>query len=249
MFEEKNARHSSIRVVGSVAALLLAIAVSGQADINVTGTFTGTFYTSSVAGSPIDALGAFGAVGANLTGQTITGSFTYDASTLPLVASGPGYTQYQTINDGSVSETVNGHTISIGSSAYMSLFLAEPPYVTSGNVFDLEAAGDVPSTFVYGHNFEYEYVRLEWVSAPFLNGLGNAQTFSAPSPTAGGVDLFIDFNYDPHTGGYNSVVEELPFVGSLTSIDPAPEPAMLPVLCAGFVGLGILCIRRREQNV
>jgi hypothetical protein len=154
----------------------------------------------------------------------------YDASTFPLIASGPGYTQYETVSNGCVTETVNGVTINIGANynpGGLDLFLAEPPYVTSGNVFDLEVANELPVNWVYGDNYTYQYVRLEWISAPFLNGLGNVQQFSAPSGTAGGVDLLESYTYDPSTGGYIPSVEQLPFIGSL-DVTASPEPGIAP---------------------
>ena len=79
----------------------------------------------------------------------------------------------------------------------MPLSLAEAPSTSGANIFDLSAAGDFPGSFVYGKDFAYQYVRLEWVSTPFLVGFANEQLFSTPTASAGGVDVFVDFNFDP----------------------------------------------------
>src|SRR5580692_4538028 len=100
-------RRQLIRVAAYVAVLLVGAAASGRADVYVNGTFTGTFYNNGI-NPPIDTLGIFSSPGTDLTGQAITGSFTYDASTLPLSGAGTGYTEYQAPNDGSVTETING---------------------------------------------------------------------------------------------------------------------------------------------
>jgi hypothetical protein len=247
MFRENRAQRYSIRLAASMAVLLLGTAVSSRADVFVNGTFTGTFYNNGI-NSPIDTFGIFGSPGADLTGQTITGSFTYDASTLPLVLSAPGYAGYQAPNNGSITETVNGVTVVLGTSDYMSLALEEPPTVTAGNVFDLETANYVPANAVPGQNFLYQYARVEYVGAPFLNGLGNVQQFSAPALTAGGVDLFEEFTYNPTTGGYSSASEELPFISNLSVTATTPEPAMLPALCICSAGLGIVYVRRRKRH-
>jgi len=243
--------HASIRLGAFVAFLVLG-AVSSRADVYVNGTFTGTFYTGSDGSggtvSPIDTFGIFGSPGADLTGQTITGSFTYDASTLPLIASGPGYTDYQSANNGSITETVNGVTVNLGTSAYMSLVLEGPPYTSGADVFDLETANYVPANPAPGQNFVYQYARLEYAGTPFLNGFGNVQEFSAPAPGAGGVDLFENFTTDPSTGAQSYVTEELPFVSSLDVTATTPEPAMLPALCVCFAGLGIFCAHRRKRH-
>jgi hypothetical protein len=248
MFREKRMRHSSIRLAASVAVLLVGAAVSSRADVFVNGTFTGTFYANS-GGTPIDTLGIFSSPGTDLTGQTITGSFTYDASTLPSIGSGPGYTDYQTPNNGSVTQTVNGVTVNLGTSVYMSLVLEEPP-ASGANIFDLETANYVPANPGPGQNFVYQYVRVEAVGLPFLNGLGNVQQFSVTAPDeVGGVDLFESYTYNAATGSYNPyVVEELPFTSNLNVTATTPEPAMLPALCACFAGLGIISVRRRKRH-
>lgn len=246
MFREKGMRHSSIRLAASVAVLLLG-AVSSQADVFVNGTFTGTFYNNGV-NAPIDTFGIFGSPGADLTGQTITGSFTYDASSLPLIGSSPGYTDYQSANNGSITETVNGVTVNLGTSNYMSLVLEEPPTVTAGNVFDLETSNYVPANPAPGQNYVYQYARLEYVGTPFLNGLGNVQQFSAPAGTASSVDLFENWTYNNTTGGYTEVTEELPFINSLSVTNTTPEPVMLPALSVCFAVVGILCVRRHKQR-
>jgi hypothetical protein len=250
--KEKRMRHSSIRLAASVAVLLVGAAVSSRADIFVNGTFTGTFYNNSSSGgtAPIDTLGIFSSPGTDLTGQTITGSFTYDASTLPLIGSSPGYTDYQAPNNGSVTQTVNGVTVNLGTSVYMSLVLEEPPTTSGAHIFDLETADYSPANPAPGQNFVYQYVRVEAAGLPFLNGLGNVQQFSVAAPDGvGGVDIFESYTFNAATGSYNPyVVEELPFTSNLSVTATTPEPAMLPALCACFAGLGIFCVRRRKRQ-
>jgi hypothetical protein len=227
----------------------LVLAMPAVADIYVNGTFAGTFYNNGV-NPPIDTLGIFSSPGTDLTGQTINGSFTYDASTLPLTGSSLGSTQYQAANNGSVTETVNGVPVNFGTSAYMSLILAQPPAYLTDDLFDLETANYTPANAVSGQNFVYQYVRIEALGPGFLNGLGNVQQFSVANPSVevGGVDIIESFTYNANTGTYNPyVVDELPFVSDLT-VTATPEPAMLPFLGVGFAGLGILCVRRRRST-
>jgi hypothetical protein len=225
----------SLRLALFVAALLFGAAFSGQADIFVNGVFTGTFVTLPPDNVPIDTLGTFSPAGTDLIGQQLELGFTYDATALASVGTGA----YSGPNRASFTETASGRTADVGSSENFQLFLSDvgPPFR-----FALVTANCVGGCF-FGGNQEVQTIILTGSSAT-ISGVGAAQIFSGPAEV---LDEFTAYTFESATGTYDSASELLIANGNV-EVTATPEPTLLPALCMGFAGFGILGFRRRQQR-
>jgi hypothetical protein len=199
-----------------VAALgcFLSFAGSAQAAV-VGGSFSGT-----IAGNTTDTYGLFGAVGADLSRDSFTASYSYDTA-------GAFYSAQSTSDDYlgtgglTLSVTIGGATVATAG-------------VTGTEIIDTQDGADTQITLA------------NLAPTPLLDFTLLAQgawqagvTIDAPF-----VLDSTDYGQTIYLSADGSHYDVLDFVGSSAPASAAPEPATLALFCAGLAG--IFWVRRRR---
>ena len=182
----------------------------------------------------------FGTPGADLTGDTITGTFSYDTSLLSQsivgttnTASGIGFGALsETVTIGGVSHTFADHA---NSSVYLDTGASE---MTLQNDDSQNAGGiTVAETF---------FLDALSISSPFVLSTDLTQSFDATSFDSS-VGTFTILDTAPSG---NTIASGDFTLDSLTLNGPAttPLPAALPLFATGLGALGLLGWRRKRKN-
>jgi hypothetical protein len=187
----------------------------------VSGAFTGT-----IAADTFDTYGLFGPAGADLSGETISATYSYDTSAAFIYSAQSTFDAYLGTGNLTLSVTIGGSTVATTG-------------VTNTEVVDTQDGTDTMVTLA---NMD---------PAPLINF-----TLFARGAWTPGVTIDAPFTLDPtyswqtiYVSSDGSHYDQLHFVGASAPVDadpvPAPEPCSLAVLGAGLAGLGA-ALRRRQ---
>jgi hypothetical protein len=213
----------SNKIVAALASVLLLGPVAAQASV-IDGMFSGTIDNGT------DTTGVFGAPGANLTGDAVTGTFTYNTALLSQVVSGSQNTATGTgLGALTVTVTVNG----------MSHTFTDP---TSSSVFLDDSASEVTlaSANSTGGKAENFFLDASDPITPFISSTDLTAPFSTVDPFTSNGTFTIN---DP------GAVASAAFMLGTLSVQLAPEPAGLAVLLVGLGGIFALGRTRRQAGV
>jgi hypothetical protein len=217
----------------SLGALLLGPAAA-HATI-MTGSFTGTM----TAGTDQDNLFGLG-VGADLTGDTVTGTFVYDTTKFSAGAPISGTVQYTATSTGAltVTLTINGVTYTVQDRANSGIYL-DPSANSEVTLTANDSATNVSATF----ELDVALPDTPFVTSNSLTGTYNANSLG-DSIVQG--SLFQIINSDP-----TEVVSDGAFNVNSISVQqqstPTPEPASLTLLAVGVMGLAAGRTRKRRS--
>jgi hypothetical protein len=217
-----------------VAASLVLPFVANQAHASLvtesfTGTIAGTFTTDTHGW-----FGTFG-VGSDLSGATVTGSYSYDPGLMDFPINNSGVDTYvaEGTNADAITVTIsiNGHTYTVNSETF-------------GQVETSSNDGTIPDTyelFVHGANSDND----AWYT---LFGAGEWVAGASPALIDSPID-FADVEQQLTIGnGSDYFLETLSFNLASIGNGPAtstPEPASTGLLLAGVLGLSVAKLRRR----
>lgn len=198
------------RSLSAVAiALLLSLAGTARASV-VSGSFSGT-----IGGNTHDTYGLFGAVGADLSGETLNATYSYDTATASSYAKQSTFDDYLGTGGLTLSVTIGGSTIATAG-------------VTSTEIIDTK---DGPDT---------EITLANCAPTPLIDFTVFAAGAWVPGVTIN-APFTLDTTYFQQTiyvSADGSHYDVLDFVGSSDPPTLAPEPASLALLCAGLAGVG-----------
>ena len=212
----------SSKLIGALACVLLMMPFAAKADV-ITGSFTG------VMSNGLDTTGVFGTPGADLTNDTITGTFQYDTSLLSQsISDGQNTATGTGLGALTVTVTIDGFSYTFTDPTSSSIFLDDG--TTSG-----ESELTLQSTNNAGGLDDSFYLDVSDPITPFvLGGTSLTQSLNISNPFSSIGSSTIQ---DPgaNAGGGFSIT-------SLTSQE-VPEPASIAVLAVGL--LGMAGVRRR----
>jgi PEP-CTERM motif len=174
----------------------------------VSGSFSGT-----IAGNTRDTYGLFGAAGAELGGETISGTYSYDTSVASFYSAQSTFDAY--LGTGGLTLSV-----SIGATSVVTAG------VTNTEIIDTQDGAVTEVTLA------------NLAPAPLIDF-----TVFALGAWVPGVTINAPFTLDPTNFGQTIYVssdgihyDDLTFVGSSAPATPTPEPASLALLCVGLAG-------------
>lgn len=203
----------STRSTATAVALLLPLACMAQLSLPgiaraaiISGSFSGT-----IAGNTHDTYGLFGAVGGNLSGDSLTATYSYDTSVL--------FYSSQSNFDDDLGTSGLTLTVAIGGSTVATAG------VTNTEVMDTEDGSDTEVTMV------------NMAPAPLIDFTLFAQGAWVPGVTINAPFTLdpTDFGQTIYVSTDGSHYDVLDFAGTSTQ---APEPASLALVGAGLAGLG-----------
>ncbi len=211
----------STRSTATAVALLLPLACMAQLSLPgiaraaiISGSFSGT-----IAGNTHDTYGLFGAVGGNLSGDSLTATYSYDTSVL--------FYSSQSNFDDDLGTSGLTLTVAIGGSTVATAG------VTNTEVMDTEDGSDT------------EVTMANMAPAPLIDFTLFAQGAWVPGVTINAPFTLdpTDFGQTIYVSTDGSHYDVLDFAGTSTQ---APEPASLALVGAGLAGLG--WARRRRST-
>jgi hypothetical protein len=220
-------------LVAAVSALLLT-PIMAKADL-VTGSFSGTMSDGT------DTTGVFGTVDADLSGDTIDGTYSYDTALFSQVVSGGTNTATGTGPGAlTVSITIDGFTHTFTDNSSSGVFLDDGS-VSGNNELTLNNANNqnLGGGSTIGESFTLD--AQDPITA-FITGTGLDQNFGA-SP------LITSGSFNVLDTGPNVQVDGDFTVSSLTESTGAPavpEPGSLALLAVGV--MGVVGMRRRAYR-
>lgn len=215
-----------------VAAGVLAGVPALQAA-QITGSMTGTVE----AGYGSDVLNIFGCPAMDCSGAPIQVSWSYDPSLFGPPTTGPGFSQAEGINMGSISETINGVTQVVSSAGYFVYYAGTAP-AQANDVFQLAAAS---ASIPIPGGTEADYSIISFIPGGlFLNGLGPVQNLTGPVSSDSGGALEVTHNL-----AAGSIGETILFTVDRVTLNSTPEPASWLLIGTALIAAGV---RRRRAN-
>ncbi len=211
----------STRSTATAVALLLPLACMAQLSLPgiaraaiISGSFSGT-----IAGNTHDTYGLFGAVGGNLSGDSLTATYSYDTSVL-FYSSQSNFDDDLGTSGLTLTVTIGGSTVATAG-------------VTNTEVMDTEDGSDT------------EVTMANMAPAPLIDFTLFAQGVWVPGVTINAPFTLdpTDFGQTIYVSTDGSHYDVLDFAGTSTQ---APEPASLALVGAGLAGLG--WARRRRST-
>ena len=209
------------RSTATAVALLLPLACMAQLSLPgiaraaiISGSFSGT-----IAGNTHDTYGLFGAVGGNLSGDSLTATYSYDTSVL-FYSSQSNFDDDLGTSGLTLTVTIGGSTVATAG-------------VTNTEVMDTEDGSDT------------EVTMANMAPAPLIDFTLFAQGVWVPGVTINAPFTLdpTDFGQTIYVSTDGSHYDVLDFAGTSTQ---APEPASLALVGAGLAGLG--WARRRRST-
>jgi len=217
--------------------IAIAASVSLLSASQVTGSMTGTVEP----GQGGDPLNVFGCPAQDCQGLAVNVSWSFDPSQFGPLQTGPGFSQGQGINMGSFSETINGVTKTVDSSAYFVYYAGTAP-AQANDLYQIGAAS-AAEPIPGGSEGDYTLISVE-PGGTFLNGLGPIQNLSGPAS----IQSFgaLEITYITDSGNTGETIQFSVDNVDLNAPAAAPEPGTWALMGTGMLVAGVFRRRRRS---